>query len=72
LPSAGEIHKIKADTLYLLSAFVADARVLAFTDSAMLSHFEKDRMAGRFPSDAEVQLRLFHLPASAEVSPRRE
>lgn len=82
--AVGKIQKIKADTLYLLNAANMKRRVLVFTDESMLSHFAKERKAGRFPADAEIELRLVRLPsglatrlaearavASAEVTPRQ-
>jgi len=82
--AVGKIHKIKADTLYLLNAQGVKERVLLFTDPTMLEHFLKQREHGRFPSEAQVQLRHVLLgvelaaklkiagnAASGEVQPRR-
>jgi hypothetical protein len=81
--AVGKVLKIKADTLYLLSANDVQRRVLVFTDRTMLEHFEKERRSGRFPPTAEIELRFAELPndlaarllaaravASAEVSPQ--
>jgi hypothetical protein len=57
----GKQHKIRADVLYLLHASV-QRRVLVFTDAAMLAHFEKARIAGRFPPADELEMVCVQLP----------
>ena len=60
--AVGKIQKIKADTLYLLNAKSLEARVLMFTEKSMLEHFNKERRAGRFPSEPLLVLRFVELP----------
>lgn len=81
----GKFHKIKADALYLLHLAGPQRRVLVFTDSGMLAHFERERARQRFPRGEEIELLWIAVPspladalrtaaraASAEVSPTRQ
>ncbi len=80
--ATAKVQKIKCDTLYPLYARGAKQRLLIFTESDMLRHFEKEVRNGRFPKG----VKLLHAPlptllqqevehsrkiASEETSPNR-
>lgn len=81
--AVGKIQKIKADALYLFNALNTEFLVMVFTDRGMMEYFQNESRVGRFPTNAEIELRFVPLPqalserlrqatrlASTEVSPK--